>query len=37
MNKTVRLIGETCTVCATAGFIALGIVTAATLIWVMFI
>lgn len=35
MNRIVRSIGHTCTICAAAGFIALGIITAATLVWVM--
>ena len=37
MNKTIRVIGNTCTACAAAGFVALGIVTAVTLVWVMLI
>ena len=37
MNRVLKTIGHTCTVCAAAGFVALGVITAATLIWVMMI
>lgn len=37
MNKAIKVIGNTCTACAAAGFVALGVVTAATLVWVMLI
>ena len=35
MNKVIKNIGYTCTICAAIGFTALGAVTLATLIWVM--
>ena len=35
MNKSINIIGNTCTYCAIAGFTALGLITAATLAWVM--
>ena len=37
MNKALRIIGNTCTYCAITGFTALGLVTAATLVWVLMI
>ncbi len=37
MSKILRVIGHTCTLCAATGFIALGIITAVTLLWVMMI
>jgi len=37
MNRVLKRIGYTCTICAAAGFTALGIVTVATLVWVMLI
>ncbi len=35
MNKAIRIIGNTCTYCAAAGFTVLGLITVATLVWVM--
>jgi len=35
MNEAFRIIGNTCTYCAAAGFAALGVVTAATMVWVI--
>jgi len=34
MNKAIKIIGNTCTYCAIAGFTALGLITVATLAWV---
>lgn len=37
MNRALKIIGNTCTYCAVAGFAALGLITVATLVWVLLI
>ena len=35
MNKAIRIIGNTCVYCAVAGFAAIGLIIATTLVYVL--